>query len=165
MIVCAHGDVSEFCKERDMVIVETHTGDIESYKGASRVLVTDQDMSENEYYFLKGKMLAKGIELVSTRVMDNALLSDYVVYANRRNQVKRGGGRNRFGFCKVDGVAKLTDEGRAVVKRIFELREKGFTYRAIREDEGVRHLDGRKLNISTIQIILQNRGIYEKEGL
>ena len=30
MIVCAHGEVSEYCKNRDMIIVERYDGDIEN---------------------------------------------------------------------------------------------------------------------------------------
>jgi hypothetical protein len=64
-----------------------------------------------------------------------------------------------------NGELILTAEGKSVVKRIFDLRDEGLTYRAIQDDENVHHLDGRKIGISTIQIILQNREIYEKEGL
>ena len=49
--------------------------------------------------------------------------------------------------------------------RILELRDAGYTYQKINEDGEVRHPDGRKLGISTIQVILKNRKDYEKEGL
>ena len=52
MMVCGHGDVTEFCRERDMVVCERYTGDIENYRGICSVLVTSQDMSVQEYYFL-----------------------------------------------------------------------------------------------------------------
>jgi hypothetical protein len=66
-----------------------------------------------------------------------------------------------FGF----GPDGLREDGRAVVKRVLELRDKGFVYRQIKEDPGVHHPDGRSLSISTIQIIIKNREIYEREGL
>lgn len=165
MIVCAHGDVVNFCNERDMVIGAVYTGDIEDYSGVIKILVTDEAISQHEYFFLKGKLFAKGIELVSTRYTDERLASEFLMYSAGRDHRKKSGGRYMFGFYNKNGEIKLHDTGRAVVKRIFELRDEGFTYRAIREDGGVHHLDGRKLSISTIQIILQNREKYEKEGL
>lgn len=150
MIVCAHGEVTEYCKNRDMIIIERYTGDIENYGGVCRVLVTDQDMSAGEYYFLKGKMLARGIELVSTQYVDMENLSyDKVqeVYEKRP-----GAGRKKFG---TGSAAE-----RAVVDRIFELRDSGCTLKEISEDERVSYLDGRKMALSTIQVILKNRDKY-----
>lgn len=168
MLVCAHGDVSNFCKRHDMVIIEEYKGDLEKYKGVSRVVVTDRDTSEYEYYFLKGKLLARGVELVSTRISDNSSLADFVIYsAQREGELRRQkyGGRYSFGFQCVDGVVKLHESGRRVVKRIFELHDIGCSYRMIREDPGVHHPDGRKLSVSTVQAILKNREKYEKEKL
>jgi hypothetical protein len=142
MMVCAHGNVTEFCAERDMVICDTWDGDIRSYRGPCRVLVTDSDISEQEYYFCKGELLSKGIELISTRYRDDALLSEYLVYANDRRK-KRSGGRQAF-------------SDKAVIARIVALRAEGKTLREIREDEGVRHSDGRKLSVSTILNIIRS---------
>ena len=162
MIVCTHGNVADFCKKHHMIAVETHEGDLLDYCGESRVLVTGQEMTEVEYYFTKSELMKRGVELVSTIHKDDVGLLNLATYMNNR---KKSRGRSKFGFQKVDGVEVLTDTGRAVVKRILELRDKGYTYQKISEDEGVHYLDGRKLNISTIQIIIQNRKIYEKEGL
>ena len=161
MIVCAHGAVADFCKAHDMVIVDRYEGDIESYKGVCRVLVTDQELSEYEYYFLKGKMFAAGVELISTRYVDQMDLFGVIKNSPRG----KNGGRHKFGFHREDGELKFNDGSREVVKRIFELRDMGYTYRAIQEDSGVHHPDGRKIAISTIQIILKNRKKYEEEGL
>lgn len=150
MIVCAHGEVSEYCKNRDMIIVERYAGDIESYGGVCRVLVTDQDMSSSEYYFLKGKMLARGIELVSTRYVDTENLS-YCDIKDAPEKPNRG--RPKFGDS--------SEAEMAVVNRIFELRDAGYKLRSIAEDEKVCYPDGRKMSISTIQVILRNRGKYE----
>lgn len=150
MIVCAHGEVSEYCESRDMIVVEQYTGEIENYGGVCRVLVTDQDMSPTEYYYLKGKMLLQGVELVSVRYVDSENLSQGVV---REVAEKRGSlGRRKFG----DG----SEAERAVVDRIFELRDAGYKLRAISDDPKVRYLDGRKMPISTIQVILKNREKY-----
>lgn len=165
MIVCAHGNVASYCKKHDMVIVETYEGELLEYRGVSRVLVTAQEIPEVEYYFIKGELLKRGVELVSTTHKDSVGLSEFIEYVANRDRRKKTGGRYKFGFQNIDGEVVLTDVGRAVVKRIIELRDAGFTYQRIRDDEGVHHLDGRKLNISTIQIIIKNRSIYEKEGL
>lgn len=159
MIVCAHGNVEDFCQTHDMLIVETHGGDIESYKGACRVLVTDKEMSENEYYFLKGKMLGKGIELISVWHKDDKLLTGFLAYQTKQRKEKYGG-RQAFGFRRQNGVV-VPSEDYAVALRILELRDKGRTLREIRADEGVHHSDGRKISISTIQQIIKNRKRYE----
>lgn len=165
MIVCGHGDVADFCGKYDMVIVENHEGSIESYKGVCRVLVTDQVMSEHEYYFMKGKMLARGVELISTVHRDSEELSKYMFYENqqKREKNRKYVGRCKFGFHRV-GDEEVPHEGRMkVVKRILSLHDAGCTYRAIRDDEGVRHTNGDMLSISTIQLIVKNREYYEKE--
>lgn len=150
MIVCAHGEVSEYCEKRDMIIVERYDGDIENYCGVCRVLVTDQDMSSGEYYFLKGKMLARGVELVSTRYVDTENLSyGEVKYVTEKNETR---GRRKFG--------DNSEAERAVVERIFELRDAGYKLRAIADDKKVGYPDGRKMSVSTIQVILKNREKY-----
>lgn len=141
MMVCAHGNVTDFCKERDMVICDTWSGNLCDYKGPCRVLVTDSDISEAEYYFLKGEMLANGIELISTRYTDEKLLLEYINYANSRRKVKQGG--------------RVLFSDRVVIDRILELRRAGKSLRDIQSDEGVRNKDGGKLSISTISKIIE----------
>ena len=150
MIVCAHGEVSEYCENRDMIVVEQYTGDIENYNGVCRVLVTDRDMSAGEYYYLKGKMLARGIELVSTRYVDTENLSHGVVREVAEKRPIQG--RRKFG----DG----SEAEMAVVRRIFEMRDNGSTLKEISENPDVGYLDGRKMPVSTIQVILKNREKY-----
>ena len=141
MIVCAHGEVSEYCENRDMIIVERYAGDIEKYNGVCRVLVTDREMSSSEYYYLKGKMLAQGVELVSTRYVDTENLSQGIV--QEVYEKRPGPGRKKFG--------ENSEAEMVVVRRIFELRDSGSSLREISEDEKVGYLDGRKMSISTIQ--------------
>lgn len=148
MIVCAHGEVTEYCESRDMIIVERYTGDIENYCGVSPVLVTDREMSSGEYYYLKGKMLARGVELVSTRYVDTENLSQGMV----KEVSEKRRGRPKFG----DG----SEAEMAVVRRIFELRDARVSLRDIAEDEKVRRVNGEKLSVSTIQTILNNRDKY-----
>lgn len=150
MIVCAHGEVSEYCENRDMIIVEQYTGDIENYGGVCRVLVTDCEMSPGEYYYLKGKMLGQGVELVSTRYVDTENLAQGAV-KTAGEKVYGKGGRRKFG----DG----SDAEMAVVRKVFELRDAGVTLKEI--SEKVRYLDGRKIPVSSIQVFLRNREKYE----
>lgn len=152
MIVCAHGEVSEYCENRDMIIVERYSGDIENYGGVCRVLVTDREMSPGEYYYLKGKMLAQGIELVSTRYVDTENLSYETVREVREKRPVVG--RPKFG--------DRSEAEMAVVNRIFELKDGGSTLKEISEDPGVRYLDGSIIPVSTIQVILRNREKYER---
>lgn len=163
MIVCAHGDVDIYCRNRNMIPVCRYDGNIEDYSGVCRVLVTDRELSEREYYLTKSDMLAKGIELVSTRYEDSDFISKFIVESLEAKRRKKNGGRRKFGFQNIDGELKLTEKGRAVVTRIFELRDAGCSYHKIRDDIEVRHPDGRMLAISTIQIILENRKTYEEE--
>lgn len=139
MIVCAHGNVTEFCEEHDMKICDRYVGELRDYQGLCCVLVTDADISEAEYYYLKGEFLARGYELVSTRYSDEKI---FLVYAH---------GRRRAG----SGKKSTLDE--KIIQNILKLRDAGMTIRAIREDESVRHPDGRKLSISTIQNIIKKR--------
>ena len=141
MMVCAHGNVTEFCNAREMSICETWDGEITEYNGTCRVLVTDSDISEKEYYFLKSELLRKGIELISTRYKDDEGLLEFLVYANKRRRV-RTGGRRRF-------------DDPEVITRIVELRGMGLSLRAIREDDRVRYPNGNKLSISTIGNIIK----------
>lgn len=163
MLVCAYGDVDDFCKDKDMLIVDRYDGDLEQYNGLCRVIVSDAAWDASGYNFLKGKLLAKGYELVSTIHTDRDTLAYLIAKSIQNERKNKYGGRHIFGFQNIDGETKLTDHGRAVVNRIFELRDLGYTYRAIREDSGVCHPDGRPISISTIQIILSNREKYEKE--
>lgn len=160
MLVCAHGEVREYCTEHDMLIVDFHRGELEKYSGVPKVLVTNQYMTSNEYYLLKAQMLSSGYELVSTYHSDDRRMADLLMHMVSKRKEKYGG-RYMFGM-NADGI---TPEGRNVVKRILELRDAGFTLREIRNDEGVHHPNGNSLSVSTIQTIVKNRGVYEEKGL
>lgn len=159
MVVCAHGEVTEFCENNNMVIAGSYVGDIEDYAGMWPVLVTDEDMDENSFFELKLRMLRRGVELVSTRYHSDKL-SSFVSYVAERHKPKHGG-RARFGFRRVGNDQILTEGGLRVAMRIFELRDKGYTLKEISADEAVHHPDGRTLSTSTIQQVLKNRKRYE----
>lgn len=46
MLVCAHGDVFDFCDRHGMTVFETYDGAIEDYNGSCRVLVTGQKLEK-----------------------------------------------------------------------------------------------------------------------
>jgi hypothetical protein len=166
MIVCIHGDASEFCEQNGMIPVAQYIGKIEDYKGDCRILVTDQDMSENEYYYWKGLLLARGVDLISTRYKDDEKVLGVVMYTAQREQERRKqtyGGRQPFGYYRKNGEVQENPAMMAVARRIIELKDAGYTLRAIRDVEGISHPDGRKISTSTIQQIISNRDKYERK--
>ena len=144
-----------------MVVCEEYDGDIADYNGSCRVLVTAQDLPEMEYYMLKGKLMGRGIELISSRWIDDprmiALLRCQV-----QSRKEKYGGRQSFGYRRRGGQVEEIPESMAVARRILELRDAGITLRGIQEDKGVHHPDGRKISVSTIQQIIKNREKYEE---
>lgn len=164
MIVCGHGDVEKYCEDKNMIIVERYDGCIEDYNGVSRVLVTDQGMTEGAYYSLKAKMLAKGVELVSIHYEDTPSVSEYIVHSTNESiqDRQKHTGRHQFGFAMKNGVKVHHEHNFNVAKTIIELRDKGLTLAKIQDDPEVKHPDGRKLSLSTINTIIKNRKDYEE---
>jgi hypothetical protein len=164
MIVCKHGDVNDFCEKMKVVIAEEYEGEISEYNGVCRVLVTDQEMSENEYLYLKKRMLLAGVELVSIWHEDAEDMARHLVYTIHQEKEDRRKfvGRCKFGFHRVNGEEVPHEGNMKVVRRILELRDLGYTYGRIRIDDGVHSADGRKLSISTIAEIVKNREVYER---
>lgn len=136
-----------------MVITERYSGKLEEYSGRGLILVTDNCADQNDYYYMKYRLRMRGIELISTHWYDHGIES-FLEYKERRDAERRErkGGRRLFGL--------QSEEAMAVVRRIFELRDAGYTLRQISDDPGVRYTDGRKMPVSTIQVILKNRERY-----
>lgn len=161
MLVVGHGNVDEYCAAHGMTISERYDGPIDRYRGRGLVLVTDALRDKNEYYYQKYQMIRRKIELVSIWHTDDEI-SDFLVYLHERETKHRQSvhrGRPPYGYNR-DGSED--PERMPVVRRIFELRDSGATYSKIIEDPAVRHPDGRKLGMSTVQVILGNREKYEK---
>jgi hypothetical protein len=162
MVVCAHGDVAGFCEAHEMQILESHIGNLEDYhKSNCAVIVTDQAMTRQEYDSLKCKLFGHGIELVSVFWTD-----DEVILRLLHNQIdnrKKRGGRQVFGFTKKNGQVVEIPEMMVVARRVIELRDAGYTLKAICADRKVRHPDGKKISVSTIQQIIKNRDKYERK--
>ena len=79
---------------------------------------------------------------------------------NRRKEVY--GGRQPFGYVRRKGEVVENPAMMAVARQIIEMKDAGHTLRMIQDEEGIRHPDGRKISISTIQQIIKNRERYEK---
>jgi len=153
MVVVAHGNVSEYCEAHGLTIGSRYEGKLEEYSGDGLILVTDNCADKNDYYYLKYRFRMRGIELVSTHWHDQGV-EDFLEYKMKRDAERRvkKGGRRLFGL--------QSEEAMAVVRRIFELRDAGCTLRQISDDPGVKYPDGRKMPVSTIQVILKNRERY-----
>lgn len=162
MVVCAHGNVAEFCEQHEMKILTAYDGNLEDYRGDCAVVVTNQKMTRTEYDSLKCDLFGRGVELVSTEWTDDEVILRLLV--NQIEQRGKRGGRQAFGFYKKNGIIVENPATMAVARRVIKLRDAGMTYRDIREDADVRHPDGGKFSLSTIQVIIKNRDKYEKKA-
>lgn len=160
MVVCVHGEITEYCEQHDMIVADRYDGALEDYTGGCPVIVTSQEMPAPEYLWLKARLWARGYELVSTQHRDDPVFAEYLLSLRRKNREKHGG-RVTFGFQMKDGVKIPHPENMKVARRILELRDAGCTLKQIHEDEGVHKQDGGRLSISTIQVIIKNRERYE----
>ena len=161
MVVCAHGNVAGFCEAHEMQILESYSGDLNDYRGNCSVIVTDQKLTRQEYDSLKCTLFARGVELVSTEWTD-----DEVILRLLHNQIqnrKKRGGRQVFGFTKKNGQVVEIPEMMEVARRVIAMRDEGFTLKEIAGDRRVRHPDGKRISVSTIQQIIKNRDKYEKK--
>ena len=160
-IVCAHGNVKDFCDSKDMLICSEYSGELSDYHGGCRVLVTDQQMTKTEYYYHKDLLMRRGIDLISTGHEDTPEMLEYLAYSAERRREKYGG-RQPFGYQRKNGVVVENESLISVAREIIALRDRGMTLREIQEASGIRHLDGRKISVSTIQQIIKNREKYGK---
>ena len=163
MIVMAHGAVEDYCKKHGLNICGQYEGRLEDYDGGIPVLVTDSGVDQNEYFYQKYLLLKRGVELVSIHHC-NAEIDAFLTYLHERESGERKKtylGRPAFGFIRRGGELIEHPESIAVARKIVKMRDAGSTYREIQEDPTVRAADGRKLSISTIQVILRNRAKYE----
>lgn len=161
VVVCAHGDVDAFCESRDLRIGERYDDDLETYNGPCRVIVTDQAMEQSEYYYIKEKLMRRGIDLISVDHKDSQEMLDFMMYVASRRKEKYGG-RQPFGYQKKNGVVVENGAMMYVARKIIELRDSGMTLRGIQEFPEIHHADGRKISVSTIQQIIKNRERYGK---
>lgn len=167
-IVAAHRDVNgvvyRYCVDHGMEIAEHYNGDLKEYQGRCRIVVTGEHMDKYEFYTMKMLMLRNRVELISVE-WDSTELDEFVEYLTvhdgKSTSIPRHG-RLPFGFQWRDGQMVEIPDAIAVARRIIELRDQGWKYRQIMGDPNVRHVDGRRMSQSTIQVILKNRDRYVK---
>ena len=152
MVVCAHGNVVGFCEKHKIEILERYNGDLDNYNGNCAVIVTDQQMTREEYESLKCTMFGRGLEVISTEWTDDAIIVALLRHTVERR--KKRGGRQMFGYMKQNGIVVEIPAKIAVARRIIEMRDAGKTLRDIAKSEG--------LSVTTVQTIVGNR---EKYGL
>lgn len=165
MLVCAHGNVIEYCDEHGMTICENWHGEIRDYSGGCPVIVTDLEIGVQEFLYLKMQMSGKGYEVISTRYEVSPEINKFLDYVGAKERDRRKetyGGRQPFGWQKRNGVVVENSAMMYVARRIIELRDSGMTLRDIQNFPEIHHPDGRKISISTIQQIIKNRERYEK---
>jgi hypothetical protein len=150
-VVVAHGNVDEYCAAHGLQIGGRYDGDLRDYNLKHPIVVTDSLKDKGEYYYMKYLFLKRGLILMSIYDDDDDLRSR-----------SSAGGRAAFGFRWNGGVIEENPEAIVIARRVIALRDQGYTYKKIQEDEGVHHLDGSKMSISTIQVILKNRRKYQE---
>lgn len=167
MIVCGHGDVTEFCRENGLTVAARHTGEIIDYRGEIKTIVTDQKMSVQEFLYLRMIMLGKGYDVRSIqhpnidKEIDKFL--DFVGTQEIYRRKEKYGGRQPFGYQKRNGVVVENPAMMYVARKIIELRDSGMTLRDIQNFPEIHHPDGRRISVSTIQQIIKNRKKYKND--
>ena len=161
MLVIAHGCVDEYCAAHKLTICGRYEGKLSDYNLKYPIVVTDSLKDKSEYYYMKYKFMKRGVVLVSIHDDDDDYINNFI------NKLANSGhgkvaGRAAFGFRWNGGVLEEHPEAIVIARRIIALRDMGYTYQKIQQDDGVHYLDGSKLSISTIQVILKNRKKYEK---
>jgi DNA invertase Pin-like site-specific DNA recombinase len=140
----------------------------------------------NVYYYYKMVLRKKDIDLISVAedfgqfgAFSNMLEAfticiaemernsiTYRMTGGRKQKAKTGGyagGRVPYGYSAVNGKLEINEEEAEVVRKIFEMNKKEYSYRAILKslkDEGIVTRKGKDFVISTIQSILGNENLY-----
>jgi site-specific DNA recombinase len=141
----------------------------------------------NIYFYIKHTLLRKRIELYSVQEDFGAMgefapmLEALVMViaqqerininkrttAGRKIKAARGGysgGKAPYGYIATGGVLEINETEAAAVRRIFELRGDGATYKgiaAVLEAEGFKSRNGKPLIFSTVKSILDNENTYK----
>lgn len=157
----------------------------------SAVLVAKSDrIARNiKYYFYYMMLLEKkGISLISVTeevVNDDTGLGNvyralmlFVAEQERINITKRtsggrkikaarggySGGRPPYGYTPVDGKLVIVPDEAEIVRFVIRSKENGATYQTICNHlnaEGKKNRSGSKFSISTLQVIIENKPLYQ----
>lgn len=74
------------------------------------------------------------------------------------------GGRPPYGYTPLNGKLVIVPEEAEVVRFVIEAKDKGMTYQTICDslnDEGKTNRSGTKFSISTLQVIVDNKPLYQ----
>lgn len=141
------------------------------------------------YYHYKHMLTRKDVKIISATENfsafgeDGDLLENIIVgmaQLERRNIAKRtaggrkvkasmggyAGGRAPYGYEVDRGRLVINEEEAQAVRRMFELRDRGMTYKEVEEilnGEGYRRRNGNPFHYSGIQQMISNRRTYEGE--
>ena len=141
----------------------------------------------NIYYYYKMLLVKKDVKLISIAedfgqfgVFANMLEAFTLCVAEmeRENITKRtssgrkvkaskggySGGRPPYGYTPLNGRLVIVPEEAEVVKFVIESKDSGKTYQAICDalnKEGKTNRSGTKFSISTIQVIFENKPLYQ----
>ena len=154
------------------------------------VIVAKNDRVAREiklYFYYKQLLYQKGIQLISVSedfgemgAFSN-ILEAFVMFAaeqERNNITKRtsggravkaskggySGGRPPYGYRAQNGLLTIVPNEAEVVREIFSARDEGATYKEICDrlnEEGKTVRSGSPWPISTLQVVLGNRKLYE----
>lgn len=141
----------------------------------------------NIYFYYQGALLRKNIELISIcedfgqfGVFANMLKAFTLTCAEmerdninkrtsggRKIKAARGGysgGRPPYGYAPQNGKLVIVPEEAEVVRFVIQSKEKGMTYQMICDslnDAGKTNRSGTKFSISTLQVIIENKPLYQ----
>ena len=141
----------------------------------------------NIYYYYKMLLIKKDVKLISIAedfgqfgVFANMLEAFTLCVAEmeRENITKRtsggrkakaskggySGGRPPYGYTPFNGKLVIVPEEAEVVRFVIESKENGMTYQTICDllnDEGKTNRSGTKFSISTLQVIIDNKPLYQ----
>ena len=141
----------------------------------------------NIYYYYKMLLIKKDVKLISIAedfgqfgVFANMLEAFTLCVAEmeRENITKRtssgrkvkaskggySGGRPPYGYSPLNGKLVIVPEEAEVVRFVIESKDKGMTYQTICDalnNEGKTNRSGTKFSISTLQVIIDNKPLYQ----
>lgn len=141
----------------------------------------------NIYYYYKMLLIKKEVKLISIAEdfgqfgVFASMLEAFtlcVAEMERENITKRtsggrkmkaskggySGGRPPYGYTPLNGKLVIVPEEAEVVKFVIESKDKGMTYQTICDalnNEGKTNRSGTKFSISTLQVIIDNKPLYQ----
>lgn len=141
----------------------------------------------NIYYYYKMLLIKKDVKLISIAEdfgqfgVFASMLEAFtlcVAEMERENITKRtsggrkmkaakggySGGRPPYGYTPLNGKLVIVPEEAEVVKFVIESKDSGMTYQTICDalnDEGKTNRSGTKFSISTLQVIIDNKPLYQ----